>query len=71
MPKSQTCFDNKMFDVTNWVACQNGENGHGGKPSQEALQFHLKEHWRYPQSLDTLLPWSEIISGHLEWLQNP
>ena len=20
-------------------------------------QFHLKEHWRYPQSLDSLLPW--------------
>ena len=28
-------------------------------------QFHLK-HWRYPQSLDSLLPWSETISAHLE-----
>ena len=32
---------------------------------------HLKEHWRYPQSLDILLPWSETISAHLEWWQNP
>ena len=26
-----------MFDVTNWVACLNGENGPGGTPSHEAL----------------------------------
>ena len=26
-----------MFDVANWVACLNGENGPGGTPSQEAL----------------------------------
>ena len=38
-PTSQvkTCFDCKMFDVTNWVACLNGENGPGGTPSHEAL----------------------------------
>ena len=35
------------------------------------FQFHLKEHWRYPQSLETLLPWSDTISAHLEWWQNP
>ena len=35
------------------------------------FQFHHKEHWRYPQSLDTLLPWTETISVHLEWWQNP
>ena len=35
------------------------------------FQFHLKVHWRYPQSLDSLLPWTETISAHLEWLQNP
>ena len=35
------------------------------------FQFHLKEHWRYPQSLDNLLPWTETISTHLEWWQNP
>ena len=33
----KTCFDCKMFDVANWVACLNGENGPGGKPSHEAL----------------------------------
>ena len=26
-----------MFDVTNWVACLNRENGPGGTPSHEAL----------------------------------
>ena len=35
------------------------------------FHFHLKEHWRYPQSLDSLLPWAETISAHLEWWQNP
>ena len=35
------------------------------------FQFYLKEHWRFPQSLDSLLPWTETISAHLEWWQNP
>ena len=35
------------------------------------FQFQLKEHWRYPQLLATLLPWTETISAHLEWWQNP
>ena len=35
------------------------------------FQFHLKEHWRFPQSLDSLLPWTETISAHLDWWQNP
>ena len=35
------------------------------------FQFQLKEHWRSPRSLDILLPWSETISAHLEWWQNP
>ena len=33
----KTCFDCKMFDVANWVACLNGENCPGGTPSHEAL----------------------------------
>ena len=33
----KTCFDCKMFDVANWVACFNGENGLGGTPSHETL----------------------------------
>ena len=38
-PKTQvkTCFDCKMFDVANWVARLNGENGPGGTPSHETL----------------------------------
>ena len=23
------------------------------------LQFHIKEHWKFPQPLDSLLPWTE------------
>ena len=33
----KTCFDCKMFDVANWVARLNEENGPGGTPSHEAL----------------------------------
>ena len=38
-PTSQvkTCFDRKMFDVSNWVALLNGEDGPGGTLSHEAL----------------------------------
>ena len=38
-PTSQvkTCFDCKMFDVTNWIACLTGENGPGWMPLHEAL----------------------------------
>ena len=33
-----------------------------GRLHMRPFQFHLKEHWRYPQLLDILLPWSETIS---------
>ena len=33
----KTCFDCKMFDVANWVASLNREDGPGGTPSHEAL----------------------------------
>ena len=38
----KTCLDCKMFDVANWVACLNGENGRGGTPSHEALSVSLQ-----------------------------
>ena len=47
----KTCFDCKMFDVANWVASLNVASLH-----MRPFHFHLKEHWRYPQSLDSLLP---------------
>ena len=37
MTQVKTCFDCKMFYVSNWVASLNGENGPGGTPSHEAL----------------------------------
>ena len=33
----KACFDCQMFNVANWVACLNGENGFRGTPSHEAL----------------------------------
>ena len=42
-----------------------------GRLRMRPFQFHLKEHWRFPQLLDTLLPWTETISAHLDWWQNP
>ena len=42
-----------------------------GRLHMRPFQFHLKEHWRYPQSLDSLLPWTEAIVAHLDWWQNP
>ena len=42
-----------------------------GRLHMRPFQFHLKEHWRFPQSLDNLLPWTETISAHLECWQNP
>ena len=65
MTQVKTCFDCKMFDVANWVSCLNG------RLHMRPFQFHLKEHWRYPQLLDSLLPWTEAISAHLDWWQNP
>ena len=65
-------FDCKMFDV----ACcglltSKGKMVPEGCLHMRPFQFHLKEHWRYLQSLDTLLSWSETISAHLEWGKTP
>ena len=66
----KTCFDYKMIDVTNWVACLNGENGPAGMPSHEALSVSSQGALEI-SSLDSLLPWTETISAHLDWWQNP
>ena len=42
-----------------------------GRLHMRAFQFHLKEHWRYPQSLNSLLSLTETFSAHLEWWKNP
>ena len=39
MTQVKTCFDCKMFDVSNWVASLNREDGPGGTPSHEALSI--------------------------------
>ena len=72
-PTSQVkmCFDCKMFDVSNWVASLTEEMVPEGRLHMRPFQFHLKEHCRFPQSLDNLLPWTEAIAAHLDWWQNP
>ena len=40
-----------------------------GRLHMRPFQSHLKEHWRCPQSLDSLLPLTETISAHP--FQNP
>ena len=42
-----------------------------GQLHMRPFQFHIKEHWKFPQPLDSLLPWTEAISAHLDWWQNP
>ena len=39
--------------------------------STEKMVPEGRLHWRYPQSLDNLLPWTEAIAAHLDWWQNP
>ena len=54
-----------------WLLASTDKMAPEGRLHMRPFQFHLKEHWRYPQSLDSLLPWTEAISVHLEWWQNP
>ena len=42
-----------------------------GRLHMRPFQWHLKENWTFPQSLDKLLPWSDSIIAHLNWWQNP
>ena len=48
-----------------------GSNADLESAHMRPFQFHLKEHWRYPQLLDSLLPWTEAIAAYLDWWQNP
>ena len=69
--KSKHVFDYKMFDVANWVAFLNGENGPGGTSSHETLSLsprgalEISSVVGQPPSLD------RNLSAHLEWWQNP
>ena len=54
----KTCFDCKMFDVANWVACLSAEIVPGGTPSHEALsvstqgELEISPVTGHPPSLD-------------------
>ena len=57
-PQVKTCFDCKIFDVANWVASLNRENGPRGTPSHESLSvssqgaLEISSVARQPPSLD-------------------
>ena len=70
-PQVKTCFDCKMFDVTNWVSSLNGKNGPGGMPSHEALSVSSQGALEISSVTEQLLPWTEAIAAHLDWWQNP
>ena len=40
--KVETCCKCKLFDVSNWVAHRNGEDGPRGTPSHETLSVSLQ-----------------------------
>ena len=67
--KSKHVFDCKMFDVSNWVASLNGENGPGGTPSHEALSVFTSK-----STGNFLNHWTASFLGqnaHPGWWQNP
>ena len=66
----KTCFDCKMFDVAKWVACLNGEDGPRGMPSHEALSVSSQGALEI-SSVTGQPPWTDAISAHLDWWQNP
>ena len=71
MTQVKTCFGCKMFDVANWVACLNGENGPSGTPSHEALSVSSQGALAISSVAGQLPSWIETISAHLDWWQNP
>ena len=70
MLKVKTCFDCNMMSLIGLLASTE-KMVLEGCLHMRPFQFHLKEYWRYPQSFDILLPWSETFSAHLEWWQIP
>ena len=41
-----------------------------GRLHVRPLQWYLKTHWRYPQSLDIPVPVSQVLKQHLQWWTN-
>ena len=69
--KSKHVFDCKMFDVSNWVATLSGENGPIGTTSHEALSVSHQGALEISSTTGQPPSWTEAISAHLDWWQNP
>ena len=71
MLKVKTSFDCKMFDVANWVAHLNGEDGPGGTLHMRPFQFHLKGALEISSVIGQP---PSLVRDHfssLQWRQNP
>ena len=69
--KVKVNFDCRMFDIANWVANINRENGSRGSPSHETFSVALQRELDISSVAgQNLLPWSETISAHLDWWQS-
>ena len=42
-----------------------------GRLHMRPFQWYLKTHWKYPQSLDKIIPCSQILKKHLIWWKDP
>ena len=42
-----------------------------GRLHMRPLQWHLKRNWRFPQSLETKIPWGDSIKSQLRWWSDP
>ena len=63
--KVKVCFGCKMFDVTKWFASAE-KMVPEGHLHMTPFHWHLKEDWKFPQSLDSLLPYSETMLA--QWI---
>ena len=42
-----------------------------GRLHMRPIQWHLKRHWRVPESLEKIIPIPSSLHGHLKWWLNP
>ena len=61
----------RLLKLQDFILCLKSKHVLTARCLMLLFQFHLEEHWRYPKLLDSLLPWSDTISVHLGWWQNP
>ena len=69
MLKAYHTTPNKVL-VLNWEHGFSGEDNTMGRLHIRPIQWYLKTHWRYPQSLDIPVSVSQVLKDHLQWWTN-